>query len=169
MKRISDKLHSQDERNTLLQVIEDYLTDGTLPTPDIPMSVRRTFAQITRRIRGDTDAVQVEVQTDPYTFDLAWNAYQKKVGSKEKLKKKWQKLPRDTRRRIIEYIPLYVTATPDKKYRKNFETFLNNQSWNDEIIQNGTATQQQQQLTEQQQLAADAAAAIAAIRTDNHQ
>lgn len=167
--RHSDKL-SDTAKLTLLGILEDYLVDGHLPDADvIPMTIRRAFALITKRVRGDTPPVQTEVIPDPYTFDIAWNLYQKKVGSKEKLKKKWQKLPRDTRRQIIEYIPLYVVATPDKQYRKNFETFLNNQSWNDEIIQNGTATQQQQQLTEQQQLAADAAAAIAAIRTDNHQ
>lgn len=67
-------------------------------------------------------------------FDNAWNLYQKKVGPKEKLRKKWNKLPVKERAAAILYIPAYVRSTPDKKYRKNFETFLNQKSWNDEII-----------------------------------
>ena len=35
---------------------------------------------------------------------------------------------------MIKYIPNYKSATPDKKYRKNPETFLNNRSWKDELI-----------------------------------
>jgi len=29
-----------------------------------------------------------------------------------------------------------LNSTPDKQYRKNPETYLNNKSWNDEIIGN---------------------------------
>ena len=35
----------------------------------------------------------------------------------------------------MEHIPKYKQAQPDKKFRKNPETFLNNKSWNDEIIE----------------------------------
>ena len=39
------------------------------------------------------------------------------------------------RNKIFETLPEYVNSTPDKKFRKNPETYLNNCSWNDEIIQ----------------------------------
>lgn len=71
---------------------------------------------------------------DIYTFDNAWNLYSKKVGSKARLNKKWNSLSLEDRKAATEYIPLYVLATPDKQYRKNFQTFLNNRSWEDEII-----------------------------------
>lgn len=67
-------------------------------------------------------------------FDRVWDMYQKKVGPKDRLRKKWNKLSQKERRAAIAYIPRYVEATPDKKYRKNFETFLNQKSWHDEII-----------------------------------
>lgn len=67
-------------------------------------------------------------------FELAWKLYDKKVGCKEKLLKKWLQIPRKERFRILDYIPRYVAATPDKQYRKNFQTFLNQKAWNDEII-----------------------------------
>ena len=71
---------------------------------------------------------------DEYTFERAWNLYDKKVGCKEKLEKKWNSMSLKDRKAAIEYIPLYVIATEDKKYRKNFQTFLNQRGWEDEII-----------------------------------
>lgn len=71
---------------------------------------------------------------DPYTFDKAWQLYQKKVGSKARLNKKWNSMSQADRKAATEYIPLYVLSTPDKQYRKNFQTFLNQRSWEDEII-----------------------------------
>jgi len=67
-------------------------------------------------------------------FEWFWNEYDKKVGVKEKLKKKWNKLTDEERQNAMNYIDLYKKAVPDKQYRKNPESFLNNKSWNDEII-----------------------------------
>ena len=74
---------------------------------------------------------QQEVNID---FDWFWNGYDKKVGVKEKLKYKWNKLSDKERQDAMNYIDLYKQAIPDKQFRKNPETFLNNKSWNDEII-----------------------------------
>lgn len=71
---------------------------------------------------------------DEYTFERAWNLYDKKVGNKERLEKKWNSMSKKDRKAAIEYIPLYVIATEDKKYRKNFQTFLNQRGWEDELI-----------------------------------
>lgn len=67
-------------------------------------------------------------------FDFFWNDYDKKVGDKQKLKNKWNKLSDKDRNDIMEYLPLYIEAVPDKQFRKNPETFLNNKSWLDEIV-----------------------------------
>ena len=66
---------------------------------------------------------------DEYTFARAWDLYQKKVGCKEKLEKKWNSMSQKDRKAAIEYIPLYVISQPDKQYRKNFQTFLNQRAW----------------------------------------
>lgn len=71
---------------------------------------------------------------DEYTFERAWNLYEKKVGCKAKLEKKWNSMSQKDRKAAIEYIPLYVLSQPDKQYRKNFQTFLNQRGWEDEII-----------------------------------
>mgnify|MGYP006986347497 FL=1 len=71
---------------------------------------------------------------DEYTFDNIWNLYDKKVGCKYKLRKKWNSMSKADRKAATEYVPLYVIATEDKKYRKNFQTFLNQRGWEDELI-----------------------------------
>lgn len=87
---------------------------------------------------SDPPAFSIEDNSE-LGFDHAWDLYQKKVGPKDRLRKKWNKLSKKDREDAISYIPRYVEATPDKKYRKNFETFLNQKSWHDEIITNGTS------------------------------
>jgi len=67
-------------------------------------------------------------------FEWFWNEYDKKVGDKQKLKKKWNKLTDEERQNAMNYIDLYKQSVPDKQFRKNPETFINNKSWNDEII-----------------------------------
>jgi hypothetical protein len=67
-------------------------------------------------------------------FEWFWNEYDKKVGDKQKLKKKWNKLTDQERQNAMNYIDLYKQSVPDKQFRKNPETFINNKSWNDEII-----------------------------------
>jgi hypothetical protein len=59
--------------------------------------------------------------------------YDKKEGKKD-CEKKYQKVNESDRKKIFETLPLYVKSTPDKKYRKHPETYLNGEHWNDEII-----------------------------------
>lgn len=84
-------------------------------------------------------------------FDEFWELYDKKVGDKTKLRKKFETIKEPDREKIKEHIPLYRMATPDKKYRKDPQTYLNNQSWNDEIIQsNGTGRKNHSAIPDEQ-------------------
>lgn len=71
---------------------------------------------------------------DEYTFTNAWNLYQKKVGCRERLERKWNAMPLKDRKAATDFIPSYVLSTPDKQYRKNFQTFLNQRGWEDELV-----------------------------------
>lgn len=62
-----------------------------------------------------------------------WNLYDKKINAK-KSEEKWNKLTDAERILIMDYLPKYKLSKPDKQYRKDPCTFLNNKSWNDEII-----------------------------------
>lgn len=66
-------------------------------------------------------------------FETFWNLYDKKV-ERSSCEKKWKKINPDSYSLIFTHVEKYVKATPDKQYRKNPETYLNNQCWNDEII-----------------------------------
>lgn len=68
-------------------------------------------------------------------FEQFWDEYDKKVGKRSKIETKWNKLTNQQREAAIKHIPLYKLAQPDKRYRKNPETYLNNEAWNDEIIE----------------------------------
>lgn len=76
----------------------------------------------------------IQDKDDEYTFDNIWNLYDKKVGCKDKLKKKWNSMSKADRKAATDYVPAYVLATKDKKYRKNFQTFLNQRGWEDELV-----------------------------------
>jgi len=47
--------------------------------------------------------------------------------------KKWNKLSITDKKLIIEHVPKYVESTPDIKFRKNPETYINGKHWFDEI------------------------------------
>lgn len=76
-----------------------------------------------------------EEEKEKYPFDTFWSLYDKKVD-RDKCLKKWDKLNESDKEKIIEHIPKYKQAQPEKLYRKNPATYLNNNSWNDEIINN---------------------------------
>lgn len=71
------------------------------------------------------------------SFDDFWNAYDYKQGSLVKLKAKWQSLTVEQRKLIMSHVPEYVKSTPNKKFRKHPLTYLNNESWLDEITELG--------------------------------
>ena len=74
-------------------------------------------------------------------FERFWEMYDKQ-NNKVKVKAKFLKLSKADKAKIFETLPAYVKSTPDKTYRKDPLTYLNNQSWNDEIIQRNETRQQ---------------------------
>ena len=83
-------------------------------------------------------------------FNDFWELYDLKKGSKQKLKKKWDNLNQETKEEIMVYIPKYINSQPDKQFRKHPGTFLNNESWKDEII---IKTEKNEKQHQQQQIA----------------
>ena len=69
-------------------------------------------------------------------FDDFWNLYNKKNDRKKCLLKFNRLKPFETDL-IFKTLDDYIKSTPDIKYRKNPLTYLNNESWNDEIIKGG--------------------------------
>lgn len=99
---------------------------------------------ISTRYQDDTPETETETETkkekeaetDPLDgFSEFWFVYEKK-GTKMQAEKSWKRLKPsiELQIEIYEAARKYVQSTPDKKYRKNAETWLNNQCWNDEVV-----------------------------------
>lgn len=68
------------------------------------------------------------------TFERVWALYGKPVGNKMQLEQQWNGLSDEEREAILAYVPQYVAARPDPKYRKNFCNFLAGRTWETEPI-----------------------------------
>lgn len=79
---------------------------------------------------SDSDIITIDIYP---SFNDFWNLYDKKQDKPKSLAK-WNKLTQSVKEQIINYIPNYKLSQPDKQFRKNPTTFLNNESWNNEII-----------------------------------
>ena len=74
-------------------------------------------------------------------FDEFWALYDKKT-SRAICLKKWRKLSKADRAAVFRTVRDYVASTPDKQFRKNPETYLNQRGWEMEIIPRTDTTQQ---------------------------
>ena len=78
------------------------------------------------------------------SFNNFWNTYDKKKGYKKCLPK-WNNgsLCKEKKKLAIDYIAEYKEAEPDKKFRQNPLTYLNGETWNDELIKEETPESKQ--------------------------
>ena len=67
------------------------------------------------------------------SFDDFWDKYDKKQD-RPKCELKWKKIQQEAREKIMHHLDIYIPSTPDKQYRKNPLTYLNSQSWENEVI-----------------------------------
>ena len=63
-------------------------------------------------------------------FNDFWKLYDKQVDRKKCLDK-FLKLKDEEIKLIFENLPHYIRSTPDKQFRKNPATWINNKCWND--------------------------------------
>lgn len=74
-------------------------------------------------------------------FEKFWDLYDKK-RNRDKCSKKWKTLSVSDREAAIAYIPNYKRSQPNKLYRKDPLSFLNQRAWNDELIFKDTQNEQ---------------------------
>ena len=73
------------------------------------------------------------------SFEEWWFSYDKKTG-KEKAYNKWKILLPQEKDLALSVVHKYVQSTPDKQWRKDPTTYLDNKSFNDEIIERTIST-----------------------------
>ena len=130
MQTIIDKIEKVLERNTA----HGCWTFDEMETCELAEEIYSLILEY----RKPNEEQKINIQ-----FGIFWNKYDKKVGDKNKLEKKWAKFSNDTRIAIMEHLELYINATPEKQYRKNPQTYFNNESWKDEIIKAGNKSAMQ--------------------------
>jgi hypothetical protein len=67
------------------------------------------------------------------SFDVFWNAYDKKVGNKKLCIQRWNKLKDAERQKIIDTLPTFIASIRDKQYLPYPEKYLNQRRWEDEL------------------------------------
>jgi cell fate (sporulation/competence/biofilm development) regulator YlbF (YheA/YmcA/DUF963 family) len=72
-------------------------------------------------------------------FDEFWDLYDYKK-SRDKAEKAWKTLNQQEKALALQHAPVYAQSTPDKQFRKHPTTYLNNKSFNDEIIERTIST-----------------------------
>ena len=109
--------------------------DTYVVTPTSPMSGGGidTDGVVILKPSNTINNTNKDISKDISKFDEWWNLYNKKTG-KEKALKKWTKLPGSIYETIIDHSSRYVTAVPEKQFRKDPITYLNNFTWEDEYM-----------------------------------
>lgn len=100
------------------------------PYRDAPAAVRQPEEYAGQK---EKSGISAEVH-DRLSFSTVWKMYGKPVGDAGGLEKQWDTLPDADKEAILRYVPLYVAARPDPKYRKNFCNFLAARTWETETI-----------------------------------
>ena len=100
---------------------------GESQTSDRPVTANKNLR--TKELKKETNNL------DDSEFENVWIAYGKK-GNRKTSKAKFLKLSDAKREALTNHIPDYVFSTPEKQYRKNLETYINQECWNDEVIPN---------------------------------
>lgn len=68
------------------------------------------------------------------SFSKFWIKYDKKIGDYNTIKSMWDCLTDEEREKAYNYIDNYIQSRPDKKFRKNPESYIESKTWNDELI-----------------------------------
>lgn len=83
--------------------------------------------------KGNGNNIEVIKEYKGIAFENFWNLYNKKVGNKKAVEKKWIKLKIDVQQKILKVLPEWKKQFSSKQFYPHPETFLNQERWNDEI------------------------------------
>ena len=117
-------------KGSIIQIVmyNDYQVTTNNVTTEQPTNNQQT----TTNKNDNKEKNEKNIEIYP-SFSDFWELYDKKIN-KPKAELKWNKLNQTTKEQIIDYIPKYKASVSSKQFLKNPTTFLNNESWNDEII-----------------------------------
>lgn len=122
----------EKEKEVIIYSLKEGAYEGASKAP-LEKDKEKEKEKVKVKDKGE-ETVKVEVWP---TFEDFWEAYGKKVD-RSKCEVKWNRLKHADKLKIMEHLPDYVEATPELEYRRNPATYLNNRSWENEIIKHGS-------------------------------
>lgn len=137
------KLKNKEDEKEETYKEENPEEDGDAKTPgnglarigelhkDVPAAAGQTEEGVACQKRNTTANAEAH---DRLSFHTVWRMYGKPVGDIDGLERQWNMLPDEDKEAVLRYVPLYVAARPDPKYRKNFCNFLSGRTWENERI-----------------------------------
>lgn len=73
-----------------------------------------------------------DIKDTCYDFELFWECYERK-GNKKTSEQRYSKIKESDRELIKSKLPLYIQSTSDKQFRKDAQSWISKECWNDEI------------------------------------
>ncbi len=132
---ITTKIAGKGNRRKHLLIVNNWCKYQQLETENCHSTKLKTSLNGNRKVpSNNNDNNERNILSSKITFEEFWIAYDKKVGDRTKIERKWNLLPITDQKQIMEFIPKYKEARPEKQYRKDPSTFLNQKTWNDELI-----------------------------------
>jgi len=100
--------------------------------PDISKTINETSClnEKSKEEKEKSCAKKEKINED---FEKWWNTYGKKVG-RHPASLKWNKLKDEERQKCLDSVSGFVKSNPDKQYRPNPATYLNQKRFLDEIL-----------------------------------
>lgn len=106
----------------------------TKTTPNQPQDKGKTTPNKNDNVNDNVNTiVESDDSTSKLDFENVWKLYGGKGNRKTSIER-WSRLSKAKKKLALANIPLYVTSTPDKQFRKDFQAYINQEVWNDEII-----------------------------------
>jgi hypothetical protein len=117
--------HTKTHLTTIISIVQ---------WSEFQKSTQQTAQQTHNRVHTDNNVnnVNKNIEREKYPFDNFWKIYDKKVA-REECQKRWDRISNEDKEQIFATLPKYIAATPNKQFRKNPKTYLNNNAWEDEL------------------------------------
>jgi hypothetical protein len=129
------------------QLSDNWLTDDSQLTDYCSPETKRNETESESESETETNLKpkRADKSADVWpTFSDFWERYDKHVG-KSKTQKLWERITQGAREKIMKHLEYYTLK--GKRYRKDPERYLENETWKDEVIittpQNATDKRQQ--------------------------
>jgi len=110
---------------------ETYQSIGKAPVTQTSRTRNADVTQTSTEEEGNKETKK-EIETC-LTFERFWEMYGKK-GNRKTSEARFNKVSEANRVLIAKNLEAYVISTPDKQFRKDAQSWLNMECWNDEVM-----------------------------------